>query len=177
MRKIRFLVTAAFITLAAATMHARTVNLPGDEFVIASIDFPSSWKLNFVHNGVEGTSPDGAVYISAVAVGNTNGLAQDLGQTQQIMEKHHVTLDKSTQRENRFNVNGMNALEYVYHGHDEDGPTAVSFCKFPIGDKMIVTTYWVSTREEQKHADEIRRIVLSLMPASASGSHAGRKVR
>lgn len=74
-------------------------------------------------------------------------------------------------------VNGMSALEYVYRGRDEDGPTAVSFCKFPIGDRMIVTTYWVSTREEQKHADEVRRIVLSLMPAQSGNVRQDRKTR
>lgn len=167
------------IFAATATIDARTIKLPNDEFAIASVNFPSAWNLRSINNGVEGTSPDGAVYISAVAIGNRHGLMTDLQETQQILDKHHVTLDKSTQRENRFTVNGLDALEFVYRGRDEDGPTAVSVCKFTLGDKMIVMTYWVSTKEEQRHASEVRGIVLSLMSTSGSGQgiHQGRKAR
>lgn len=102
MTMTRFLAAITFVTLASASaIEAKTINLPNDEFAIASINFPSSWRLNYVHNGVEGTSADGAVYISAVAVGNQGGLVQDLSEMQGILDKHRVTLDKSTQRENR----------------------------------------------------------------------------
>jgi hypothetical protein len=179
MKTIRPLAAWLIVTFAAtAAIDARTIKLPNDEFAIASVDFPSSWNLKSIHNGIEGTSPDGAVYISAVAIGNQGGLMTDLQETQQILDKHHVTLDKSTQRENRFTVNGLDALEYVYRGRDEDGPTAVSVCKFTLGDKMIVMTYWVSTKDEQRHASEVRRIVLSLTSTSGSeGVRQGRKTR
>ena len=157
----------AHVVTAAGT---RSVVLPNEEFGIASIQFPASWKLTRVTNGIEGISADGAVYISAVAIGNRVGLVNDLAQTQQILQKHRVTLDKSTQKENRFTVNGLDARELVYQGRDEDGRATVSFCKFSIGDKMVVTTYWVSTNEESRHADEVRRIVLSLKATNSNAS-------
>ncbi len=177
--KTKLLIGLFVFVSSAMYLNGRTINLPNDEFAIASIAFPSSWRMNNVPNGVEGTSPDGAVYISVVAVGNSNGLVKDLKETQQILEQHKVTLDKSSQSENRFTVNGLPAHELVYQGKDEDGRATVSFCKFDLGDKMIVTTYWVSTAQEKLHADEIRRIVLSLTASNnTSGVHHGnRKVR
>ena len=160
--KTKIFVGLFVLVSSVAYSNGRTVNLPNDEFAIASITFPSSWRLSPVPNGMEGTSPDGAVYISVVAVGNSSGLVKDLKETQQILEKHKVTLDKSSQNENRFTVNGLPARELVYQGKDEDGRATVSFCKFDLGDKMIVTTYWVSTAQEKPHADEVRRIVPQL---------------
>lgn len=177
--KTKLFIGLVIFVSSVTYLNGRTINLPNDEFAIASIAFPSSWRLNNVPNGVEGTSPDGAVYISVVAVGNRNGLVQDLKETQQIMDKHRVTLDKSTQSENHFTVNGLPAHEFVYQGKDEDGRATVSFCKFDLGDKMIVTSYWVSTAQEKRHADEVRRIVLSLTASNgASGVHQdNRKMR
>ena len=177
--KTKIFVGLFVLVSSVAYSNGRTVNLPNDEFAIASITFPSSWRLSPVPNGMEGTSPDGAVYISVVAVGNSSGLVKDLKETQQILEKHKVTLDKSSQSENRFTVNGLPARELVYQGKDEDGRATVSFCKFDLGDKMIVTTYWVSTAQEKPHADEVRRIVLSLTASNGTSGvhHDNRKVR
>jgi hypothetical protein len=177
--KIKLLIALVVFVSSAVYSNGGTVSLPNDEFSIASITFPSSWRLNPVPNGTEGTSPDGAVYISVVAVGNNNGLVKDLKETQQIMEKHKVTLDQSSQSENHFTVNGLPARELVYQGKDEDGRATVSFCKFDLGDKMIVTTYWVSTAQEKRHVDEVRRILLSLTASNSASKvhHDNRKMR
>src|SRR5438477_6399300 len=61
----------AILSLFGATSaFAKTLKLPGDEFPIASITFPDVWAPEEVTNGAAGESPDTAVDLAAVAVGN-----------------------------------------------------------------------------------------------------------
>ena len=67
--------------LATASVVAKTVKLPGDEFPIASITFPDDWEPEEVTNGVAGQSPDTAVYLAAVAVDSDKGMNAELEDT------------------------------------------------------------------------------------------------
>src|SRR4051812_21762135 len=67
MKTLLSLIAIGFLG-AIATADAKTFKLPNDDFAIASIDMPDSWKPKEVENGVEGQSADDAVYMSIVAV-------------------------------------------------------------------------------------------------------------
>ena len=151
---------------AIATADAKTFKLPNDEFAIASIDIPDSWKPSEVDRGVEYQSSDDAVYISIVAVGNEKGMNAELEDTFAMLEEHKVELDKSTKKENKFKLNGVDVDELIFHGKDEDGPTSVSISFIPVKDKVVVLTYWVTTAKEKKHQDEVAKILTSIKPVS-----------
>jgi hypothetical protein len=152
--------------LAAASVFAKTLKLPGDESPIASITFPDDWAPEELTNGVAGQSPDTAVYLAAVAVGSDKGMNAELEDTFAFLTEHKVELDKSTKKENKFKLNGVEVEELIFHGKDEDGPTSVSISFIPIKDKIVVLTYWVTTEKEKKHQEEVAKILISIKPVS-----------
>jgi hypothetical protein len=148
--------------MAAAPAFAKTLKVPNDEFPIASINFPEDWEPEEVNNGVAGQSPDTAVYLAAVAVGNETGMEAELDDTFAFLKEHHVELDKSTKTESKFKLNDVEVDELIYHGKDEDGPTSVSISFVPMKDKIVILTYWVTTAKEKKHQEEVGKILQSL---------------
>jgi hypothetical protein len=156
---------AALLLLVSAPAFAKTLKLPSDEFAVASIDFPSSWEPEEINNGVAGESPDKAVYLAAVAVGNEKGMNAELEDTFDFLKEHNVELDKSSKSEDKFKIGTLEAEELTFQGKDEDGPAAVSIAFVTIKDKVVVLTYWVSTDKEKEHQDEVGKILRSLKPA------------
>ena len=76
---MKTLLTLIAITmLGAIAVDAKTFKLPNDEFPIASIDIPDSWKPKEVDRGVECQSSDDAVYMSIVAVGSEKGMNAEI---------------------------------------------------------------------------------------------------
>ncbi len=157
------LILAISIALGASTF-AKTMKLPSDEFAIASINFPSDWEPEEVTNGAAGQSPDSAVYLAAVAVGSDKGMEAELNDTFDMLKEHKVDLDKSSKQESKFDLNGEQVQELIFHGKDEDGPCSVSISFVPIKDKVVVLTYWVTSSKEKEHQEEVGKILHSLKP-------------
>jgi hypothetical protein len=164
MKTLLTLLAIAF--LATIPADAKTFKLPNEDFAIASIDMPDSWKPKEYDNGISGQSSDDAVYLSVVAVGSEKGMAAEIEDTFEMLKKHNVTLDEATKKENKFKIGSLDATELLYQGKDEDGPAAISICFVPIKDKLIIFTYWVTTAKEKEHLQEVGKIVNSLKPTS-----------
>jgi len=154
------------LLFTAALAQAKTLKVPSDEFPMATIDIPDSWEPEEVNNGVAGTSEDGAVYLSVVAVGNDKGMKAELDDTFAMLKEHDVELNQESKKENKFKINGLDAEEMVFQGKDEDGAASVSITFVTIKDKLLVLTYWVSSEEEKKHQDEVAKIIGSLKAKS-----------
>jgi hypothetical protein len=153
-------------TLGAISADAKTFKLPNEDFAIASVDMPDSWKPKEAENGVFGESADGAVYLSIVAVGSEKGMDAEIDDTFEMLKKHNVTLDDSTKKEQKFKIGSLDATELLFQGKDEDGPAAISIVFVPIKDKLVIMTYWVTTAKEKEHLKEVGTIVNSLKPSS-----------
>jgi hypothetical protein len=164
MKTLLTLIAVAFVGVIA--VDAKTYKLPNDDFAIASIDMPDSWKPKVVENGIWGQSSDDAVYMSVVAVGTEKGVQGEIDDTIEMLKGHNVTLDDASKKENKFKAGSFDATEILYQGKDEDGPTAVSITFVPIKDKMIIITYWVTTAKEKEHQQEVGQIVNSLKASS-----------
>jgi hypothetical protein len=160
MKTLLTLIAIAFLGTLSA--DAKTFKLPNEDFAIASIDMPDSWKPKEFDNGVAGQSADDAVYISVVAVGSEKGMTAEIEDTFDMLKKQKVTLDESSKKENTFKIGGLDATELLFQGKDEDGPAAISITFVPIKDKMIIFTYWVTTAKEKEHLKEVGTIVNSL---------------
>jgi len=157
---------AAVSIVLGASGFAKTMKLPSDEFPIASINFPSDWEPEEVTNGAAGQSPDTAVYLAAVAVGSDKGMEAELNDTFDMLKEHKVDLDKSSKQESKFDLNGEQVQELIFHGKDEDGPCSVSISFVPVKDKVVVLTYWVTSSKEKEHQEEVGKILRSLKPTS-----------
>jgi len=156
----------AIAVLGTISADAKTFKLPNDDFAIASIDMPDSWKPKEIDNGVAGQSADDAVYLSVVAVGSDKGMNAEIDDTFEMLKTHNVVLDESTKKENKFKIGSFDATELLYQGKDEDGPAAISIVFVPIKDKLIIMTYWVTTAKEKEHLKEVGTIVNSLKASS-----------
>jgi hypothetical protein len=164
---MKTLLTLIAITLLGAiAVDAKTFKLPNDEFAIASIDMPDSWKPKEIEKGVEGQSPDDAVYMGIVAVGSEKGMNSEIDDIFAMLKEKNVTLDESTKKEHKFKAGSFDATELLFQGKDEDGPAAISITFVPIKDKMIIITYWVTTEKEKEHQKEVGTIVNSLKASS-----------
>jgi len=164
MKTLLTLITLAFVGVIA--VDAKTFKLPNEDFAIASIEMPDSWKPKAVDNGIWGQSSDDAVYISVVAVGTDKGVDAEIEDTIDMLTKNKVTLDQSTKKENKFKAGEFDATEYLFQGKDEDGPTAVSITLIPVKEKLLILTYWVTTAKEKEHQAEVGKIVNSLKASS-----------
>ncbi len=159
------LLTAASLTALSA--HAKTVQVPNEEFAIAAITLPDDWDLDEeVDNGIGATSDDGAVYLSVVAVGSTKGVNAEIDSTFAMLKEHGVTLDEKSKKEQKFKINGIDAEEMIFQGKDEDGAASISICFVPVKDKLLIMTYWVSSDQEAEHQAEVGKILNSLKPAA-----------
>jgi hypothetical protein len=164
MKILLTLLTLAIIGILSA--DAKTFKLPDDDFAVASIEMPDSWKPKEIDGGVAGQSADDAVYLSVVAVGSEKGMTAEIDDTFEMLKTHNVTLDESTKKEEKFKIGNLEATELLYQGKDEDGPAAVSIVFVPIKDKLIIMTYWVTTAKEKEHQAEVGKIVNSLKASS-----------
>ena len=160
---LSFFAVAAFIF--ASSIDAKTIKLPNDEFAFAQITIPDSWEPSEVNNGVEANSPDKAVYISAVGVGSEKGMDSEIEDTFKMLKDHNVDLDQSSKKEQKFEINGVEANELIFKAKDEDGPCTVSITFVPIKNKVVVVTYWVTTSEEEKNSAAVGKIANSIKAA------------
>lgn len=164
MKTLITVVTLAILTTLSA--DAKTFKLPNDDFAIASIDMPDSWNPKEVETGVEGQSPDDAVYMSIVAVGSEKGMNAEIDEIFEMIKTHNVELDESTKKENKFKAGSFDATELLFHGKDDDGPAAISITFVPIKDKLVIITYWVTLAKEKEHQQDVGKIVNSLKASS-----------
>lgn len=165
MKSTYLLTAAAALVFTAIVADAKTIKLPNDDFAFAQISIPDSWDPSEVNNGVEATSPDKAVYISAVGVGSEKGMDAEIEDTFTMLKEHNVELDQSSKKEQKFKINGVEANELIFKGKDEDGPATISITFVPIKNKVVVVTYWVTTSEEEKHSAEVGKIASSIKAA------------
>src|ERR1043166_8325077 len=100
-----------------------------------------------------------------LAVGSEKGMNAELDDTFDFLKEHHVEFDKDSKKENKFELDGKQVDELIFHGKDEDGPCSVSISFIPIKDKVVVMTYWVTTAKEKEHQEEVGKILKSLKAA------------
>jgi hypothetical protein len=160
------LLTLLATIACAAVADAKTFQIPNEEAPVAYVTFPDTWNPEEITDGVAGNSPDEAVFLAAVAVSSEKGMEAELDDTFEMLKEHKVELDPSTKKENKFEINGLEANELLFQGRDDDGPTAVSITFVTIKDKLVVLTYWVSVADEAKHQADVMKIVRSLKPVS-----------
>lgn len=123
-------------SLSLAVVDAKTMKVPSDDSAFASVNIPDSWEPEEITNGVSGTSPDKAVFLSVVGVENEKGVNAEIEDTFAMLKEHKVDLDQSSKKENKFKVNGLDAEEMLFKGKDEDGPASVSIT-FIIRQKSV----------------------------------------
>jgi hypothetical protein len=160
----KLIVAALVATAFPLFAHAATLKFPSDK-PIASITIPDSWKPEETETGVEGTSSDSAVYLSA-DVADNKSMDKVVTDAIDFLTKNGVTIDPSTQKETPVTeVNGMQMTTLDWDGKDEDGPVSVGLLFVQTSsDNALVVTYWGTKGEEDKHDAEVQAIFASIKP-------------
>jgi hypothetical protein len=159
-------IAIAFLaSLLPFTAHAATLKFPS-EAPIASITIPDSWKPEETDSGVQGTSADSAVYLSA-DVADSKSMDKVVSDAIDFLTKSGVNIDPATQKDTPVTeVNGMQMTTLEWDGKDQDGPVSVGLLFVQTaGDKALVVTYWGSKGDEDKHDAEVQAILASIKPA------------
>ena len=161
MKKI-LLNTLFACTLLAAPAMAGTFKVPNDDFGVASVSIPDSWKPEAIDRGVQGNSPDSEIYLAVEAVGSDKGIESAIDETEKMLKENKVTIDESSQSKSTFQVAGVEATELTYKGKQEGEAQTVSIVLVPLKGKLVIMTYWATASKEKAHAAEIGKIVNSL---------------
>ncbi len=161
--------TIAFALLAFAfpgLAYGATLKFPS-EAPIASITIPDSWGPSETESGVEATSADSAVYLSA-DVADDNSMQKVVSDAIDFLTKNGVSIDPSTQKDTPVTeVNGMQMTTIEWDGKDEDGAVSVGLLFVQTAqNKALVVTYWGNKGEEDKHDAEVKAIVASIKPVN-----------
>ena len=152
------------LTLAAGLVTpavAEDFKMPEKKPVI-SVTLPGSWKPEETDAGVQGQSPDGAVYLAIESSRSEKGVSEIIDSTFDMFKEHKVDVDKSTKKTNKLTIAGEDAEEMLYSGKDEDGPATISLTIFSVKDTVIVITYWASSDKVEKDNPTIGKIVKSI---------------
>ena len=152
--------------LSSASLSAKEFKLPNDEFAVASIDIPASWKPEAVDRGVEAQSPDSAFYMSVVAAGSAKGVAEEVESTEAMLKEHKVKVDEKSQKTGKGNVNGFETDSITMSGKDEDGPCTITILIVQMKGKVVIITYWFTDADYEKHAKEVDAIQKTLKASS-----------
>ena len=140
---------------------AEDFKMPEKKPVVA-VTFPDAWKPEETDAGVQGQSPDAAVYMAVESSRSEKGVSEIIDSTFDMFKEHKVDVDKSTKKTNKLTIAGEEAEEMLFTGKDEDGPATISITLFTVKDTVIVITYWASSDKVEKHNPTIGKIVKSI---------------
>ncbi len=148
--------------LLATSASAGTFKVPNDDFGIASVSIPDSWKPEAIDRGVQANSPDSEIYIAVEAVGSDKGIDSAIDETEKMLKENKVTIDESSQSKSTFKVAGVEATELDYKGKQDGEAQTVAIVLVPLKGKLVIMTYWATAAKEKAHEVEIGKIVNSL---------------
>src|ERR1700720_506264 len=102
MRKFAAFLCVALVTQALSSTH----KVPADD-PIAIIQIPDKWQTKEVGEGVEATSPDGAVCFLVIPV-EANKVAESMGEAMRYLRnKSGITVRSESIQQEQGKLNGM----------------------------------------------------------------------
>ncbi|CDZ48598.1 hypothetical protein [Neorhizobium galegae] len=158
------LLIAVLVMAAPMLAEAKTLKFPSDA-PIASIKIPDSWNPKETDTGVDATSSDDAVYLSA-DVAELKSMDKTVTDAIDFLKEVGVTVDPKTLKETPVEeFNGMQMTTLDWDGKDENGPVSVGLALIQTSPtKGLVVTYWGTKGDEEKHQKELVDILLSIKP-------------
>ncbi len=156
---------AMMVGLLPAVSWADTLRFPSDA-PIAQITIPGSWGPKETDSGIDATSADSAIYL-AVDVANAKTSDKVIDDAISYLEKNGVKIDVSTQKKTTEDLNGMELTNFDWSGTDNDGDVSIGLSvASPKPGKLLVITYWGTKGKQERHFDELQKIIGSLKPSN-----------
>lgn len=165
MKKVLF--AALLAVVAAAPAFAETHKIPADN-PTATVTVPDEgWSVTPIDTGIEISSEDDEVYLAVQSV-PLKDLVDLVGQTIAYLQRAGVTVDKSTEKETKGTINGMEMSDIGWSGKDKDGDVIVHLLMIAVSNtQAVMFTYWASPKGDKEHDEAITRMVRSIRKVSA----------
>jgi predicted Zn-dependent protease len=147
--------------LLAAPAFAGAHKIP-KEAPIASITFPSGWKVEDSDESIDATSDDGEIYIN-VELNDSDSIEGAIEESFGYLKKNKVTVDPDSKKQTEGEINGLKGIDFSFDGKDADGPCKISLTVLQVSEKKgLLILYWASPEGEKKHDAELGKIMQSL---------------
>jgi hypothetical protein len=159
-RSAKFLFAA--LLLAPLPALAKTFPIP-DEDPIATISLPDKWEPETYDEGVEATSPDGAVYV-AVEMVRANDVGSTAEEGVKFFAKQGVEIDDKSLTTKDIKINGLAAYDMTMTGKDKNGPTEVGMTLVGTNaqGKFLMIYFWGSQEGQTSNKADLETIAQSL---------------
>jgi hypothetical protein len=160
----RLLIAALAALSIAGFAHAGDIAFPSDA-PIAVITFPEPWSAEETETGVQATSPEDAIYLSAdVADGKSiDGAIED---AIKFLTDNGVVINGDSAKRQDTEVNGMPISLVDWTGKDKDGAASIGLAAVVLDEKhILVLTYWGTQGDEDKYDGDVASIIQSIRKA------------
>ena len=148
----------AFASLASA----KTYPIPGDD-PIGTVSIPDGWEANTYDGGVEGTSPDGKIYVAVESL-EADDVKGALTDGFKFFEKQGLTIDEAKDATKDTKLNDMDALDIDIPATDKNGPTSagLTLVSTNANGKFLMIYDWGSDKDVQANIKDIQSIGASI---------------
>jgi hypothetical protein len=153
--------------LVAAPALAEDHKIPGDN-PSAIVTVPDEgWSVTPIDTGIEISSDDDEVYMAVQGV-PLKDLVDLVGQTIAYLQRAGVTVDKSTEKETKGTINGMDMSDIGWSGKDKDGDVIIHLLMIAVSNtQAVMFTYWASPTGDKEHDEAITKMVRSIKKIGA----------
>jgi len=150
------------VALVAAPAYAKTFPIPAEN-PIATVSIPDTWSLHDYEGGVEGSSPDGKVYIAVEQV-QADDVKAATEEGVKFFAKQGVDIDFDSLKTQEGKINGLPAFDMDMAGKDKDGPTEVDLTLVGTNasDKFLMLYYWGAPDAAQANLKDLKAIADSI---------------
>ena len=154
MNLLKALSAAALSVLLASTALADIVN----------VDVPDSWKPEETDKGIGIESPDSVATVFFEIARNEKGLKSIIDDNiDWLVKEQEVRVKGSTKVEKDIAVGGIKSSLMSYDADSKEwGPAKVGFIFTPVGERVLVTTFWISVKGFAKQEPVLDRILASV---------------
>jgi hypothetical protein len=166
MKILKALSALSLSVLLTSTALADIVNVPARRPVV-TIDVPDSWKPEETEKGIGIESPDSVATVFFEIARSEKGLKTIIDDNiDWLVKEQEVRVKGSTKVEKDIAVGGIKSSLMSYDADSKEwGPAKVGFIFTPVGERVLVTTFWISVKGFAKQEPVLDKILASVKPA------------
>ena len=159
------LIATIFMSFVVSLATAGTINVPAKNAVI-TVNIPDSWEPEETDKGIAFESPDKVVtvFFEIAAPGKSlNRLIDE--NIDWLVTEQSVRINAATKKVSEVSVGGIQSGVVHWDADSKDyGPAKVGFIVTLVGNKTLLTTYWISIKGFQKQRATFEQIFESVKP-------------
>jgi hypothetical protein len=158
MQKFAAIVCVTLATSSFAAIH----KVPRDE-PMATVQVPDKWKTKELGEGVEASSPDGAISFLVIPAEGMK-VAESVGEVMRYLRNRDgITVRADSIKNEQGKLNGVATKTMSWQGKDRKGDVEIRFVILLLADnKPLIAAYWGSPEAEKKHETELKKMLESI---------------